>query len=88
MSEVRYKTKAERVQEAVQILSKLKQLGIVISEPGYKMTKAALDTWIKDGEAQEEQEIPFPRHGRTAFMTLPSQHIKPSISVLKVSAIE
>lgn len=88
MSEVRYKTKAERVQEAVQILSKLKQLGIVISEPGYKMTKAALDTWIKDGEAQEEQEIPFPRHGRTAFMTLPSQHIKPAIYVLKVSAIE
>lgn len=88
MPEVVYKTKAERVQEAVQILTKLKQLGIVISEPGYKMTKAALDTWIQDGKAQDEQEIPFPRYGRTAFMTLPSQHIKPAVYVLKVTATE
>jgi len=40
-----YKTKAERVQEAVTLLKKLKELGIVVSDPGYKQAKAFLDTW-------------------------------------------
>lgn len=83
MSEHALKTKAERVQEAVQIMMGLKKFGIVVSEPGYKATKKALDEWIATGHSQPEQLIPFPRHGRTAHMTLPAKHILPAIYVLK-----
>jgi hypothetical protein len=67
-----YKTKAERVQEAVTLLKKLKELGIVVSDPGYKQAKAFLDTWIQDGE-EANHEFWFPRYGRKAVIDLPKR---------------
>jgi hypothetical protein len=69
---VLYKTKAERVQEAVALLKKLKELGIVVSDPGYKQAKAFLDTWIQDGE-EATHEFWFPRYGRKAVIDLPKR---------------
>ena len=69
---VLYKTKAERVQEAVTLLKKLKELGIVVSDPGYKQAKAFLDTWIQDGE-EANHEFWFPRYGRKAVIDLPKR---------------
>jgi len=71
-SMVVYKTKAERVLEAVTLLKKLKELGIVVSDPGYKQAKAFLDTWIQDGE-EANHEFWFPRYGRKAVIDLPKR---------------
>jgi len=71
-SMVVYKTKAERVQEAVTLLKKLQELGIVVSDPGYKQAKAFLDTWIKDGE-EATHEFWFARYGRKAVIDLPKR---------------
>ena len=67
-----YKTKAERVLEAVTLLKKLKELGIVVSDPGYKQAKGFLDTWIQDGE-EANHEFWFPRYGRKAVIDLPKR---------------
>ena len=67
-----YKTKAERVQEAVTLLKKLKELGIVVSDPGYKQAKTFLDTWIKEGE-EATHEFWFARYGRKAIIDLPKR---------------
>lgn len=71
-SMVLYKTKAERVQEAVTLLMKLKELGIVVSDPGYKQAKTFLDIWIKDGE-EATHEFWFARYGRKAVIDLPKR---------------
>jgi len=71
-SMVVYKTKAERVQEAVTLLKKLQELGIHVSDPGYKQAKTFLDTWIKDGE-EATHEFWFARYGRKAVIDLPKR---------------
>jgi hypothetical protein len=67
-----YKTKAERVQEAVTLLKKLKELGIHVSDPGYKEAKTLLDEWIKTGEPSEHI-FWFARYGRKAEIKLPKR---------------
>jgi hypothetical protein len=64
------KDKGERVRDAVEILTQLKEVGIPPSDPGYVATKQLLDAWIADGEPRMEK-IPFPRALRVAHVTLP-----------------
>jgi hypothetical protein len=64
------KPKVDRVKEAITILQKLKELGIPASEPGYKLTKEHLDTWIAGGD-QWSGRVDFPRFERRAELTLP-----------------
>lgn len=64
------KSKADRVKEAVTILTKLKELGIPDTEPGYKQTKEQLDTWINGGDGWTGR-VDFPRFGRRAELILP-----------------
>ena len=45
-----YKTKGERVQEAVRILSSLKDNDVRVTDPGFKETKKYLDDWIRLAE--------------------------------------
>lgn len=78
-----YKTKGERVREAVQILSKLKELGVLVTEPGYVLTKQVLDAWIANGETREER-IEFPRYGRRLEMLLPAREGRAAVAVFKV----
>ncbi len=70
MSSKPIKPKADRVKEAVTILTKLKDLGIPDTEPGYKQTKEHLDAWINGGEAWSGR-VDFPRFGRRAELILP-----------------
>jgi hypothetical protein len=79
-----FKTKFERVQDSVEILKKLKGLGFNEVDSGYLGTKKALDAWIADGEAREEQ-IPFYRAGRVAHMSLPSKAGRKPAYVLKAT---
>ena len=77
------KTKDERVRESVQILTKLRGLGIPQNDIGYLLTKQALDSWIASGE-EAHHEIPFPRANRTGYLDLPSLASDIARFVLKV----
>lgn len=79
------KPKSERVAEAVDILTKLKKVGIPASEPGYKITKQALDTWIATGAASTT-EAPFMRYGRTGIMILPDKASEKASYLLRADA--
>jgi hypothetical protein len=66
------KSKADRVKESITILQKLKELGIPPSEPGYRITKEHLDTWIAGGD-QWSGRVDFPRFQRRAELNLPTR---------------
>jgi hypothetical protein len=68
--EVPPKPREDRVREAVEILTKLKSLGITPTDPGYSTVKSAFDTWIADGRSFSTT-VEFPRHGRCGELTLP-----------------
>jgi hypothetical protein len=70
MSSKPVKSKADRVKEAITLLTKLKELGIPDTEPGYKQTKGHLDSWINGGDAWSGR-VDFPRFGRRAELILP-----------------
>ena len=79
------KSKSDRVAEAVDILKKLKQVGIPATEPGYKLTKQALDAWIATGAASTT-EAPFMRYGRTGIMVLPEKAPEKASYLLRADA--
>ena len=66
---VNYKTKGDRVKDAVTILSRLKLVGITDIDPGYQETKRYLDEWIKTGEYAHHKYYFF-RYGRKAELIL------------------
>ncbi len=72
MSSKPVKSKADRVKEAITLLTKLKELGIPDTEPGYKQTKEHIDTWINGGDAWSGR-VDFPRFGRRAELILPAR---------------
>ena len=61
--------KLARVSHAVSLLKKLIKVGIPQTDPGYALTKKALDKWIADGEPIETQ-IEFARYGRVGHLSL------------------
>jgi hypothetical protein len=67
-----YKTKAERVKEAVQILKKFVEVGIRQTDPGYRQTKQYLDEWIKTGESRT-YKYELMRYARKVELILPSR---------------
>jgi hypothetical protein len=77
------KSKGDRVKESVQILTKLKSLGIPQNDVGYLLTKQALDIWISNGD-KASHEIPFPLANRTGYLELPSKASQSIQFVLKV----
>jgi hypothetical protein len=79
---VTYKTKAERVQEAVRILKKLQEVGIRVSDSGYHETKEYLDEWIKNGESRS-YKYEFVRYGRKCELVLPSRVERAATMVLR-----
>jgi hypothetical protein len=79
---VTYKTKGERVQEAVRILKKLQEVGIRVSDSGYHETKEYLDEWIKNGESRS-YNYEFVRYGRKCELVLPSRVERAATMVLR-----
>jgi hypothetical protein len=61
--------KGARVGHAVTLLKKLVKVGISQTDPGYKLTKAAFDKWISDGEPTDAK-IDFARYGRVGHLSL------------------
>jgi hypothetical protein len=81
------KPRSVRVKEAVQILTKLKSIGIPQNDVGYLLAKQALDIWISDGE-EKSHVIPFPRANRTGYLNLPSLASEVATLVLKLNKPE
>lgn len=69
---VKYKTKAERVKEAVEILKKFVEVGIRQTDPGYRETKQYLDEWIKTGESRTYKYV-LHRYARKVELILPAR---------------
>ena len=66
---VNYKTKGDRVADAVKILNRLKMVGVSNTDPGYLETKKYLDEWIQTGEYKHHKYYFF-RYGRKAELIL------------------
>jgi hypothetical protein len=70
--DIALKNKVDKVKETITLLTKLKELGIPTSEPGYTETKKRCDEWINGTEAWSGR-IDFPRFGRRAELILPAR---------------
>lgn len=62
----------ERVQESMNILQQLQELGIPDSDPGYKALSAKCNDWIRGGEAWFGN-VDFHRWDRRAKLLLPTK---------------
>jgi hypothetical protein len=84
------KDKGERLREAVTLLKKLMQVGIPVTDPGYKQSKGILDAWITgdvSGNVYNDvkQEIHFMRYGRVGHLSLFCESGKNPVFVLKAT---
>ncbi len=66
------KSKEDRLKETITILKKLKEVGIVETEPGYQEVKRLMSKWVHDGESAS-YKVEFPRYGRRADLVLPAR---------------
>jgi|UniRef100_A0A6C0HFZ4 hypothetical protein len=64
------KTQDERLKESIRILSKLKELGVHVTDHSYKEISGRFNDWIKTGE-EWSGTIEFPKYRRTANIHLP-----------------
>ncbi len=72
------KSKAERVKDAVKLLTKMKDVGIPTNDAGYLNVKQLLDEWIQGGEKWEGR-IHFSRIANDAELELP---VKPGKEIM------
>ena len=72
MSTPEPKTKEQRLKETMEIINKMKEIGLSEKEPGYIMTKEKLSEWVKTGETWSGT-IDFPMLGRKADVVLPAR---------------
>jgi hypothetical protein len=80
------KTKGERLAEVVTLLKKLINVGIPVTDPGYKQCKAIMDAWITDDTTDNvKEEIHFMRYGRVGHLSLFSESGKNPVFVLKAT---
>lgn len=78
-----YKTLAERATEGVEIIRKLKALGVSMEDPYLIKTRTIINKWIKEGELINES-IEFPRYGRRLELVLPKKRIHAASAAFKV----
>lgn len=77
------KSLAEKLQETVKILQKLKEMGVVDTEPGYILTKKVLEEWMR-GDISRHETIEFPRYGRRLELVLPVRADRQPLAVFRV----
>jgi hypothetical protein len=66
------KPTSERLSESMEILQKIKDLGIADSDPGYKALSAHFNDWIRGGETFVGT-VDFIRWNRRAKVLLPTK---------------
>lgn len=74
----------EKLDEIIPLLKKLQEIGIIPNDPGYTMTKALMDVWLKS-EIDIHEEIQFVRYGRVGVLDLYSKRGKRPSFVLKAT---
>jgi hypothetical protein len=72
MAERGSKPVQERMKESVELVSKMKELGVNDSEPGLVQLRAEMNAWIRGGVAWSGR-IEFPRYNRYAEVVLPDR---------------
>ncbi len=72
MAERGSKPVQERMKESVELVSKMKELGVHDSEPGLVQLRAEMNAWIRGGQAWSGR-IEFPRYNRYAEVALPDR---------------
>jgi hypothetical protein len=76
------KPKEDRVKESIEILKKLRDLGLSEREPGYILTKQKFSEWVATGEAWSG-DIHFPMLQRKAEIVLPARADRVASLLLK-----
>ena len=66
------KTTKEKLQESIHILSKLKETGVVDTDPGYKELSQKMSAWVK-GDEPFKGIIDFIEYSRQAHVSLPTK---------------
>jgi len=66
------KTTKEKLQESIHILSKLKETGVVDTDPGYKELSHKMSAWVK-GDEPFKGTIDFIEYNRQAHVSLPTK---------------
>lgn len=66
------KTTEERLKESMNLLQKIKDLGVGPYDPGYKAMSAKLSEWVKGGDAWSGH-VDFHDWNRRAHMVLPTK---------------
>lgn len=62
----------ERIQESMEILRKIQELGISDTDPGYKQLSQTFNTWIRGGDTFQGH-VDFIRWNRRAKLLLPTK---------------
>lgn len=62
----------ERLNESMDLLRKIQELGIAATDPGYRELSKIMNEWIKGGEAWKG-EVDFHRWNRRAQVVLPTK---------------
>lgn len=78
------KSMKEKLDEIIPLLKKLIEIGILPNDPGYTMTKALMDVWLKS-DIDIHEEIQFVRYGRVGVLDLYSKRGKRPSFVLKAT---
>ncbi len=76
------KPKVDRLKEGIQILQKLREVGIMDAEPGFREVQELIRVWVAGGEAVQAR-VEFPRYGRVAELLLPRRARNQATCVLK-----
>jgi len=68
-----FKTTKEKLQESIHILSKLKETGVVDTDPGYKELSQKMSAWVKAENQPFKDTVDFVEYSRQAHVNLPTK---------------
>jgi hypothetical protein len=75
---VNYKTKGDRVKDAILILTRLQAVGVSKTDPGYLETKRYLDEWINTGEYAHHKYYFFRFARRAELILINRKEVEPT----------
>ena len=73
MSVSELKTTKEKLEESMNLLTKLKETGVVTTDPGYKELSEKMSAWVKAENEPYNGTINFYRYNRRAVVNLPTK---------------
>jgi hypothetical protein len=74
----------DRVREGIALLKKLQEVGIGVTEPGYKELQTKISDWVRSGDPWSGK-IEFTRYGRIGDVLLPRKATAVASMALKIA---